>query len=194
MCAGAGFVSYLLLVTFEFRNNGTVSQMWTTVADLYAKHREFVLGGIVALVLMAMYDVLKVGSIFGLRQISNKLSEISVYRLRNRIRSLEDYRDALKSAETQDKTLLLIRFALSVIMLMSIGTLSMILDTLFAPPDPIFRLSALAAFSAAIGGAAKGLNLTVLNNEERASLVVKLTADIDNLSRKLRARTGSISE
>jgi hypothetical protein len=163
--------------------------MWTTVSDLFARHEQFVLGCLVTLILKAFYDLLKIGSIFGARQIRNKLSELSVSQLRKRIRNLGLFRDSVKSSETQDKILFAIRFALSVAMFMSLGTICMILDTLLAPPRTLFPLVALATFSLAIGVAAKGLSLAVLDNERRALLAAKVSADIDDLSRKLRART-----
>src|ERR1700679_714638 len=112
--------------------------MWTTVADLFAKHRDFALGSVVTLLLMAIYDVLKVGSITGFRKIGNRLSEVSVFRLRNRIRGLELYREAVKSAEAQDRLLLLLQFAVSAFMVMSIGTICLIIGILFTAARAIF--------------------------------------------------------
>jgi uncharacterized small protein (DUF1192 family) len=167
--------------------------MWTTLADLFTTHREFVLGVVVTFVATLMYDVLKVGSITGVRQIRNKLSEYSVARLQNRITQLEAYREVVNSYTASDRALYLatLQLMFAVLRLVCMGAVVVLTGFLFSSPvPPMFIFAALAIFLIAIVLGACGAQLAGLNTRSKVSeRVGQLDSEIADLKAKLDWRT-----
>jgi len=87
---------------------------------LAANERDLVIAFIFAIIGAVVWDVLKTGSLTGVRQLRNRLSDVSVSRLRKRIKQIETYRDRIASFGSSDKALYL------AVLLHVVGMLTMI--------------------------------------------------------------------
>jgi hypothetical protein len=81
-----------------------------------AYKRDLLIGLIFAIVWAVIWDLVKTGCVVGFRRLKNKLSELSVSRLRNRIVELEGDRDRIRSLAS-DKALYL--FVLRILVAMT---------------------------------------------------------------------------
>jgi hypothetical protein len=77
------------------------------VTWLAANERDLVIAFIFAIIGAIVWDVLKTGSLTGVRQLRNRLSNVSVSRLQKRIKQVETYRDRIASFGSSDKALYL---------------------------------------------------------------------------------------
>jgi hypothetical protein len=91
---------------------------------LAVNERDLVIAFIFAIIGAIVWDVLKTGSLTGVRQLRNRLSDVSVSRLRKRIKQVETYRDRIASFESSDKALYL------AVLLHVVGMLTMICMTI----------------------------------------------------------------
>jgi hypothetical protein len=163
--------------------------IWTTFAGFVRTHGEFFSGSLVTFILTELLKAIKLSSIAGLRQLGNKLSEMSISRLQKRIDNLKAYKNTIKSNETLDRIFHLAQVAVVTVSLISLAILSMVFAAL-NPPGTIFLLIGLFPCAAAMGTSLKGVQIAWLDTEERDLLVAKLTAEINQLTQKLRVRVG----
>jgi hypothetical protein len=83
---------------------------------------------ILAIIGAVVWDTLKTGSLRGVRRLRNKLSDVSVSRLRKRIGQLETYRDQIALLNKSDKGLY-VPLLKSVIAMLAMVCLALMLGT-----------------------------------------------------------------
>jgi hypothetical protein len=174
--------------------------------DLMHSPKDWVIGGVMALVIWAIADLLPVGDsrIKGfVRWMRNKISEQSVAQLQKRIKELEKYRDSLKLMMTSDKLLYLVAFR-SMFGTLIFVCVGMILFTLrhsvmLAAPgtvDPraldtffLVDMSTILIFSIAIVVAISGVSTALLDSRPKLEeQIAKYDKNINDLKEILRQR------
>jgi hypothetical protein len=89
----------------DFCNFGGDEMLKGAVTWVVTYQRDVIIGVICAIVFGIVVELLKKGSVIGVRQIRNKVSNVSVSRLRKRIAQLETYRNQVASFGSSDKFL-----------------------------------------------------------------------------------------
>jgi len=165
--------------------------------------RDLIVALIFAIIGAIVWDILKTGSVAGVRQLRNRLSDVSVSRLRKRISQIETYRDRIASFGSSDKALYLAVLQHVVVMLamVSMAILLLIFEhaaevgpfsnsiLVVGPRGGFAVLSACILFIAAV----LGINATRISDLNTADAVSKKVNEIDSeiagLKSKLDART-----
>jgi hypothetical protein len=170
-----------------------VREIGMTFYDWVTRHEQFALGCLVTLILSALYDLLKIGSVFGVRQLRNKVSEYSITRLQKRIDQLQQYRDAVNSYLSSDRALYLatLQLLFAILVLACIGAVAVTLEFLFpSHGPPMLTIAGLFFFLIAIVLGVHGAQLAGLKSRSQiATIVARYDSEINDLKAKLEART-----
>ncbi|MGA9722147.1 MAG: hypothetical protein WBQ86_06835 [Candidatus Binatus sp.] len=161
------------------------------VAWVARSERDLTIAFVFAIIGAICWDVIKTGSVAGVRQIRNKLSEQSVARLRGRIVQLEMYRDVINSYLSSDRAMYLatLRLMFGILMFLCIGALAVILDYFLQSSGPRFSLLAVAVLIIAVAFGAYGVQLSGLDTRSKLSeKIATLDAEINDLKAKLDIR------
>jgi hypothetical protein len=166
--------------------------------DWVVRREQVVLGCLVTLILAALYDLLKLGSVFGIRRLGNKFSEYSVARLQKRIDQLQQYRDVVNSYLSSDRALYLatMQLLLAISVLACIGAVSVSLHFLFpSQGSPMYIVAGIFVFLIVIVLGVHGAQLAGLNARSKiAAILARYDADIYDLKTKLEARLHKITQ
>ena len=164
--------------------------------------RDLVVGVICAVLGSVVTTLLKTGSLIGVRQLSNWLSNISVSRLRTRIGQLEMYRNRIAAFQSSDKALYLamLQYVVGILTMICLATLLFICEVavgfsdmhysgLRFGPEGIFAAAGVGVLMIAIVVGVSALIVGRLDSPERvATKVSELDSEIAGLRSKLDAR------
>lgn len=176
--------------------------MWI-LGWLATYERDLLIAFIFAIIGAIVWDVMKTGSVAGVRQLRNKLSEVSVSRLRKRISQMETYRTRIALFGSSDKALylavlqlvvgMLTMLCLAIVLLIfeyaaEVGPLSG--SSMVVGPRYGFAILSACALTIAVLLGMGATNLAKLDKPEAVSKKVKeLDLEIDKLKSKLDARS-----
>jgi hypothetical protein len=169
---------------------------------VYAYERGLVIGLIWAVSGAIVWDIIKSGSLIGVRQLRNWLSNISVGRLRDRISEMEKYRERIISLGSSDKALYLalLQSVVVILTMISLATIVFIVQVAVGfsamhysgfpfGPQGLFVAADVGVLVVAIGVGVSALIVGVLDTPERVSKKVsELDSEIAGLRSKLDAR------
>lgn len=166
-------------------------------AWIVENQRDLAIAFLFAIIGAVVWDVVKTGSVAGVRQLKNKLSEQSVARLRERIAQLERNRDEVSSYLSSDRALYLatLRLMFGILLFACVGASTFIIDSLLPLPGFRFSVVAVFIFVMAITLAVYGLQLAGLNTRSKISeKVATLDSEINDLKTKLDLRQRKIAD
>ena len=165
---------------------------------LLTNERDLVIAGIFAILGAIVWDILKSGSLIGVRQLRNWLSDISVGRLRKRISDLEKYRTRIVSFASSDKALYLavLQSVVVILAMMCLATISFVFDLVaqfIAVPYGIVLLGPQGAFAACGVGILAiaivvGLNALIYGGLDTPERIAKKVSELDSEIAGLRVR------
>ena len=166
--------------------------MWSFVIDHWP---DVIIAAVLAALFAAIFEFVPIGSGIrsAIRHFKNRLSESSVKRLRDRIASLERYRETVTMYMSSDKAQYLhtLGIVLAVLVCICAGVVAILLGTLGLVRDA--GILALGIFAIGITVGVYGLKLASLDTRAKLSeLVQKLDADIANLKAKLQPKLGTL--
>jgi hypothetical protein len=168
-------------------------QFWISSIAWVSGHKpDIAVALVLAFVCYVLAELVKTGSVAAVRKLKNKLSEVSVSRLRKRIGELEAHRDMINSFAQSDRALYLAALQLMFVILM-LGFLGMLIVSagvllqLGAAPLS-FAASILFTFAMVLSG--YGATIAALNTRPKIIARVRaLDFDIDDMKAKLDSRT-----
>ncbi len=164
----------------------------TFMGWLARNERDLIIAFVFAIIGAVVYDLVKTGSVAGIRQLKNKLSEQSASRLQQRIVQLQTFRDAINSYMSSDRTLYLatLKLVFAILTFTCMGAVAAILDSLI--PTHGLRLSVVALFIFAIAIVLGVWGMQLAGFDTRSKLSAKLAtldSEINDLKAKLDLRT-----
>jgi hypothetical protein len=169
---------------------------------LVANERDLVIGIICTVLGSVVTTILRTGSLFGVRQLGNWLSNISVSRQRKRIGELEMYRNRLAAFGSSDKALYLtmLQYVIGILTMTSLATILFIVQVAVGfsamhysgssfGPQGLFVAAEVGVLIIAIVVGVSGLIVGGLDSPERITKKVsELDSEIAGLRSKLDAR------
>ncbi len=153
--------------------------------------RELVIGVACTIIGAVLYDLLKTGSLVGVRQLRNKLSERSVKNLQTRIDQLQASRDRVNSFALSDRALYLtsLQMMFGMFTIICLGIVILVLDYVLGEPRLGFAILALLIFLLAIVLGVVAMQTAGLDTPAKISAKLsKLDSEIDDLKSKLDSR------
>jgi hypothetical protein len=179
--------------------------MWV-LGWIATNERDLVIGVTSAIIGAMVFAVLQTGSLVGVRQLRNKLSDVSVSRLRKRISQIETYRNRISEFGSSDKAfyLAILLHVVGMLTMMSLGIILLIFEyaTEVGPLSHNFMVVGPRGSFAVLGGCTltiavlfgiNATNLAKLNTPETVLKRVKeLNSEIAGLKSKLDARTRAL--
>jgi hypothetical protein len=180
--------------------------MWA-LGWLVVYKRDLIIAFIFSIIGAIVWDGLKTGSLAGVRQLRNKLSDVSVSRLRKRINQIEMYRNRISSFGSSDKALYLavLQHVVGMLILICMGLILLICEyasavgpfsraTVVIGPRGGFAILAGVTFALAGLFGINAVKLAQLNTPETISnKVSELDSEIAGLRSKLDARDRALS-
>jgi hypothetical protein len=179
--------------------------MWV-LSWLVSNERDLVIGIIGAIIGAMVWSVLKTGSLAGVRQLRNKLSDVSVSRLRERISQLETYRNRIASYGSSDKALYLavLQHVVGMLTMMCMAMILFVFEyaaevaplspnTVVIGPRGGFAILGAVTLSIAVLFGISAIKLAKLNTTGAISeKLTELDSEIAGLKSKLDARTRAL--